>query len=115
MQDGNLIVDHEEWEAGAPEMNKIEKTGTYKVGREHEGVNSLRAELAARSVHDVPAGTQTEALSPGLYQWMPTFFLFFLHTAWPTTACPLPRLTRALRTADRPSCTKLSGSTAVHV
>ena len=25
----------------------MEKTGTYKVGREHEGVNSLRAELAA--------------------------------------------------------------------
>ena len=47
MQDGNLIVDREEWEAGAPEMSKMEKTGTYKVGREHEGVNSLRAELAA--------------------------------------------------------------------
>ena len=47
MQDGNLIVDHDEREAGAPEMSKMEKTGTYKVGREHEGVNSLRAELAA--------------------------------------------------------------------
>merc|ERR1711966_401403 len=36
----------------------MEKTGTYKVGREHEGVNSLRAELAAleRVLVDCQAG-----------------------------------------------------------
>ena len=47
MQDGNPLLSHDEQRAKSSETNTAKNAGTYKVGREQEGVNSLRAELAA--------------------------------------------------------------------
>ena len=47
MQDGKLIPSRDELDMRPPQTNMTGSAGTFKVGREHEGVNSLRAELAA--------------------------------------------------------------------